>query len=126
QGAFYYPESNTNFAYIIDPRYAQFANYIKTTRPYVCPTDKDAVNVYGKSFPKLRSYALNCYMGWTGTWDDRLALGYMVIKKQSLLPPMPAGTFLFADVNPNSICWPYFGVRMVQDSFFNWPGASHS
>jgi len=39
---------------------------------------------------------------------------------------MPAGVFLFQDVNPNSVCWPYFGVQMEQDYFFNWPSSSHS
>jgi prepilin-type processing-associated H-X9-DG protein len=39
---------------------------------------------------------------------------------------MPSGVFSFQDVNPNSICWPFFGVQMVQDSFFNFPNASHS
>jgi len=39
---------------------------------------------------------------------------------------MPAGTFLIIDVNPDSICWPYFGMRMDRDSFFNFPNSSHS
>ena len=39
---------------------------------------------------------------------------------------MSSGLFLFMDVNPNSICWPYFGVKMVDESFFNWPGNSHN
>ena len=30
------------------------------------------------------------------------------------------------DVNPDSICWPYFGVYMNQDSFFNFPNSSHN
>ena len=31
QGAFYYPEANTNTAYILDPKYALFANYLHPT-----------------------------------------------------------------------------------------------
>jgi len=34
--------------------------------------------------------------------------------------------FLFQDVDPNSICWPYFGVYMNQESFFNFPNSSHN
>jgi prepilin-type processing-associated H-X9-DG protein len=37
-----------------------------------------------------------------------------------------SGVFVFQDVNPNSICWPFFGVQMVQDDFFNWPNSSHN
>ncbi len=127
QGAFYYAEANTNSAYMLDPSYALFANYIKTTQVYICPTDRETVNVYGQVFPKIRSYALNAYAGWLGPWDPRLSTAYKVFQKHSeMIVPMPAGLFLFADVNPNSICWPYFGVQMAYDSIFNWPGASHN
>ena len=127
QGAFYDPAANTNYALITDPRYALFGNYLKNTKTYLCPTDKDQVNVFGQYFPKLRSYALNAYTGWVGEWDFRLSSGFKMFHKQSEIPPgMSKGLFLFADVNPNSICWPYFGVKMVEEAFFNWPGASHN
>jgi prepilin-type processing-associated H-X9-DG protein len=35
-------------------------------------------------------------------------------------------TFTFQDANPNSICWPYFGVKMRLDEFFNWPNNEHN
>jgi prepilin-type processing-associated H-X9-DG protein len=34
--------------------------------------------------------------------------------------------FTFQDVNPDSICWPYYGVYMDKDSFFSFPNASHN
>ena len=127
QGAFYYPESNTNRAYVLDPNYALFAHYLRSSSIYLCPTDRSTVIVGGESWPKLRSYSLNTYLGWIGSWDQRLSSLYKVFKKQSeLVRPMPAGTFVFQDVNPSSICWPYFGVQMVEDSFFNFPNTSHN
>jgi prepilin-type processing-associated H-X9-DG protein len=39
---------------------------------------------------------------------------------------MPTGTFLFMDVNSNSICGPAFGVIMDEDAFFNFPGSTHN
>jgi prepilin-type processing-associated H-X9-DG protein len=39
---------------------------------------------------------------------------------------MPAGTFTFIDVFPDSICWPYFGVYMDTDEFFNFPNSFHN
>jgi len=127
QGAFYYPEANTNSAYILDPRYALFANYLRTTKVYLCPTDRSTVTVNGQPYPRLRSYALNAYLGWVGDWDTRLSQLHRVFKRHSeLAPPMTAGVFVFQDVNPNSICWPFFGVQMAQDSFFNFPNSSHS
>jgi prepilin-type N-terminal cleavage/methylation domain-containing protein/prepilin-type processing-associated H-X9-DG protein len=127
QGAFFYPEANTNYAYILDPKYALFGNYLQTTRIYVCPTDRSTVKVNGKLYPKLRSYALNAYVGWTGPWDDRLSAAFHIFRKHSeISPKLPAGTFTFIDVNPDSICWPYFGVQMARDSFFNFPNSSHN
>jgi prepilin-type N-terminal cleavage/methylation domain-containing protein len=127
QGAFVYPEANTNTAYILDTKYALFANYLRSIRVYVCPTDPDPVTVAGATHPKLRSYAMNAYVGWGGPWDDRLATGYAVFRKQSqIVASMTSGLFLFADVNPNSICWPYFGVQMKDEVFLLFPGNSHS
>jgi prepilin-type N-terminal cleavage/methylation domain-containing protein len=127
QGAFVHTGANTNIDYMLNPQYAQFANYIKSGSTYVCPTDRDTVKVNNVMYPKLRSYALNAYLGWTGTWDSRLSSSYTVYQKYNRVSAkMPQGTFLFMDVQPDSICWPYFGVEMQSDIFFNFPGASHS
>jgi len=134
QGAFYYAEANTNSTYMLDPKYALFANYLRAAKVYLCPTDRETVTVGGKSYPKIRSYSLNAYLGWVGPWDSRLgpvdSRGYplyRVFKKHGeLVPPLPGGVFIFQDVNPNSICWPFFGVQMVQEYFFNFPNSSHN
>jgi prepilin-type N-terminal cleavage/methylation domain-containing protein/prepilin-type processing-associated H-X9-DG protein len=127
QGAFFSPEANTNYGYILDPKYALFGNYLQTTKIYVCPTDRSTVKLNGKPYPKLRSYALNAYVGWSGAWDERLSTTFRVFRRHSeISPKLPAGTFTFLDVNPDSICWPYFGVQMLRDSFFNFPNASHN
>src|SRR5436190_2894392 len=112
QGVFYYSQSNTNSAYMLDPKYALFGNYLHTSKIYVCPTDRPTVKVDGKDYPKIRSYALNTYLG-TVNLDDRLSTAYQVFFKYSeLTRQMPGGTFTFTDVNPESICWPFFGVHM--------------
>jgi len=126
QGAFYNPMDNTNYAYIIDPKYALFGNYLKTTKVYHCPTDRELVKLGGQFYPRLRSYSLNAYVG-TGVWDDRLSTSFKVFKKHGdFATVMPSGTLTFVDVNPDSICWPYFGVYMAQEAFFNFPNSSHN
>src|SRR6266568_2265749 len=47
QGAFVYPEANTNSAYLLDPKYALFAEYLHTIHVYVCPADPDTVMLSG-------------------------------------------------------------------------------
>jgi prepilin-type N-terminal cleavage/methylation domain-containing protein/prepilin-type processing-associated H-X9-DG protein len=134
QGAFVpnNPNERTNFRSMLDPNYAQFANYLNTTKVYVCPTDKPEVVIGSERYPRIRSYALNVYSGWVGSWDTRLkpydSYGPLnrIFKKHSQMSVlMRAGTFLFMDVHPESICWPYFGVQMEADNFFNFPGSSH-
>src|SRR5271165_3550326 len=51
QGAFVYPEANTNSAYLLDPKYALFADYLHTIQVYVCPADPATVTVYDQSYP---------------------------------------------------------------------------
>lgn len=59
QGYFYDPLQTTNTTYILDPRYALFAPHLKTTRVYVCPSDRPTVKVAGANYPRMRSYSLN-------------------------------------------------------------------
>lgn len=127
QGAFVHTGANTNIDYIYNPDYALFANYIRSGNVYLCPTDRDWVKVNNIIYPKLRSYALNAYLGWKGNWDSRLSTSYTIFQKfGTLSSKMPQGTFTFMDVQPDSICWPYFGVQMQTDTMFNFPGASHT
>jgi len=127
QGAFVYPEANTNSAYILDPKYALFANYLHSIRTYVCPSDAPTVLLSGKSYPRLRSYSMNAYVGWTGHWDNRLSADYSVFKKASqVAPSLSSGLLLFTDVHPKSICWPYYAVQMRDDIFLLFPGNAHS
>jgi prepilin-type N-terminal cleavage/methylation domain-containing protein len=128
QGAFVNQTHRTNTSYILDSRLALFGDYVPTTGIYLCPADRYEVTVGSQSYPKLRSYALNAYVGWTGAWDYRLASGFRVFSKLEDIgaTPMPSGLFLFGDVQPDSICWPFYGVEMITDHFFNFPGSSHS
>jgi prepilin-type processing-associated H-X9-DG protein len=92
----------------------------------VCPADPLTLSVGGRPCPRLRSYSLNAYVGWTGPWEDRLADSYRIYRKHSdVAATRPDGLFLFTDVNFNSICYPFFGVQMEQDSFFNFPSSAH-
>src|SRR5256885_7462722 len=90
-----------------------------------CPADREMVKLGAQSYPRLRSYSLNVYMG-RGAVDDRLISTYITFNKETEIALKPDGFFTFLDVNPDSICWPYFGVYMNQESFFNFPNSYHS
>src|ERR1044071_3105184 len=49
--------------YLLNPQYALFAPYLKSAKTYKCPADQSTLSTGGKTLPKIRSYALNCYVG---------------------------------------------------------------
>lgn len=130
QGYFYVASDSTNETLMVDPRYALFGNYLKTTRIYMCPSDKPTVKVNNTLYPKIRSYSLNCYLGWSGKFDPRLGPidgnGRVFRKYSDLVRQVPGGAFTFMELNPDSICWPFMGVYMQEESFFNWPNSAHN
>ena len=115
--------------YLLNPNYALFAPYLKSAQTYKCPSDQSTLFVSGKSLPKIRSYAMNCYVGTpAGSLEEpfRPSVGYRYYTKSSqLAADLPATRFVFADVNPANICTPAFGVDMTQDIFFHYPSSLH-
>lgn len=129
----------TNNTYLQDARFAAFAPYLPSTGVYRCPADKGKLHVTGgKSLlegpevPRNRSYSLNGYVGPTLALigaPDYITPQFATYRKTSdILSPPPAQLFVFQDVNPASICFPAFIVRMPGggiDGFFHYPSALH-
>ncbi len=120
----------TNFQYLVNPKYAIFAPYLRTVNQYKCPADRSKWPIgNGKIAAELRSYSLNSYLG-TRTINVqqpiRLGPAYQVhLKFSSLAADKPAERFVFMDVNPASICTPAFGVDMNLQSIIHYPSFLH-
>jgi prepilin-type N-terminal cleavage/methylation domain-containing protein/prepilin-type processing-associated H-X9-DG protein len=125
-----FPQALTNVHYLLSEAHALFAPYIKSAQIYKCPTDRSVVRAGNRDVPKIRSYALNSYMG-------AIAGGYVApvqisttfkvhLRSASLASDLPAKRFAFMDVNPASICTPGFGVDMVQDTIIHYPASAHN
>lgn len=125
QGAFIFAEDATNSDWILSPKWALFAKYITKIDTYVCPNDPPTVSYMSNDYPRLRSYAMNNYIGWEGFLDDSLDFNnYKVFRKTTDIES-PSEIFLIQDVYHKSICWPYFGTYMNKESFFNFPSTAH-
>ncbi len=116
---------------LIGPDYSQLAPYLPgrgDMRVYRCPSDRKSVAVFGRSYPTLRSYSMNWFVGWdgpNGNWQPNR--DYQIyLKQEDMTQPGPAKTFLLIDVHPESICWPFFGVYPEQESFMMFPAAYHN
>ena len=92
------PGCATNLAYLVDPRYAAFASYIRAPQTYKCPADKSASRINGRSFPRSRSYTLNSMLGFPNEWEGRPAH-----KMSAIIAPAPAGRLAFVDTHPGWI-----------------------
>ena len=126
QGQFVIPEDSTNSDWILNPQWALYAHYIRTGRIYVCPGDPPSVSYRGADYPRVRSYAMNNFLGWEGFTSPDIPMADWLAPQKVAQIDDPSAIFQIPDVNANSICWPYFGPYMDRDDFFNFPGAAHN
>jgi hypothetical protein len=119
------PEWYTNVNALTDPREASFAAYVKTPGIYKCPSDREKVTVGAGSFPRLRSYSMNSYVGWSQPADGWNSAYYRGFDKSAdFASAQPAQIFLFSDMNPESICHSAFVV--TDQWFYHLPFAGHN
>jgi prepilin-type N-terminal cleavage/methylation domain-containing protein len=122
-----------NKSLLVDTRYALFGKYIRNPDVYKCPSDTALTKYDGHMTNTVRSYSMNAYVGWdptVGGFDGQLDfVHYVSYKRGADIQKLPPSQLLvFADMNPNSICWPYFGIYMdayASTRFFMYPGALH-
>ena len=123
---------NTNVQMLLDPGWSLFSTYLKNPQIYHCPADNHPSGTLGNV--NIRSYEMNAHIGWQPmyTYESRLGEGnawfhyWTYHKYPQIVTPKPADLFVFQDVNPLSICYPFFGVYMVKEAFFNFPAAYHN
>lgn len=121
----------TNKTLLTDPKFALFANYIKTVNIYKDPSDKKIFShrVSSKDEEikgqKARSYSLN----WNLGWNNREETTYLSPKISDIKLKLneiqnPSEYLSFLDVYSESICWVWFGVR--KDQIVMYPAAYHN
>ena len=115
--------------FLLNPQYALFAPYLRTAQPYKCAADTSTIKVGGTNSAKIRSYALNCYVGVpSGSLEEPFHMNPDVriyLKSSDLAVNSPGERFVFMDVNPANLCTPAFGVDLYQDTFFHYPSCLH-
>jgi prepilin-type N-terminal cleavage/methylation domain-containing protein/prepilin-type processing-associated H-X9-DG protein len=123
------PRDATNYTLLTNPKYALFAPYIKELGVYRCPADRVAGTGVGNvEHPRVRSYAMNAYIGFQGP-DFRgvPSTRYTIFKRTSDFKKMsPSDAIVLACMNPLSICRPVFGISMDQEIMFHFPANHHN
>jgi len=110
--------------YLIDPSLAAFADLLKAAAVYKCPADTTTHAIGSTAHAKIRTYAMNNYLGPTA--KTYLVEGYRTFQKLGDLSPVgPSAVFAFQDVMPENVCYPEFVVRMNSPRFFHYPSSRH-
>ena len=124
----------TNKNLLINTKYAQFANYIKTAQIYKCPSDRKLFpapvlgtsSKFYPSKPKTRSYSLNWNLGWIKASQ---AGAYLYPEEGNIIKNInqinsPSEYLQFVDVYSESACWVWFGSRA--DKIIMFPAPYHN
>lgn len=123
--------SFTNLAYLLDPRYAAFADYLNTAAIYKCPADRSKIEIGGSAWPKTRSYALNGFLGWQDPPPEASFLSRkyrLFLTGNDLSRSIPAALVQFVDTAPGSLCHAGFVIYLGggwTDLYYHLPSANH-
>lgn len=107
--------------------------YAPDYKIWKCPADRKTVTVQGKKLPRVRSMAMNIYVGGLD-FDVGPMAGWRIYRKQShMIDPGPASTWVFLDMREDAINWGNYYVEMSgwpdkpeQTSYdTDWPGFYH-
>jgi prepilin-type processing-associated H-X9-DG protein len=83
---------------------------------YKCPADLSYVVVNGVATPRVRSFAMNLYLGGfasTSGGFTSIAFSRIFLKTSDLTAPSPAKVFVFTDMRPDVINWGNFFTDMT-------------
>jgi hypothetical protein len=123
-----HPAAMTNRSYLVDPAFAAFAPYLASPEVYRCPSDRGQVELGGRLYPHVRSYALNSYLGWLpriGTFNSGTHVTFT--RSGDLALAAPSELLTFMDTAPGHVCMPAFlvGLGWLDGCFCHLPAASH-
>ena len=71
-GYFFVEQTSTNLNMTINPDFSLFGFYNQNSKIFICPKDETE---------RIRSYALNCYIGDSRHLDSRITGNYFVFRK---------------------------------------------
>src|SRR5690349_4496546 len=96
---------------------------MKAKSIYKCP--EEAAQAKKNAIKKVRSYAMNAYIGPRPDTDFTVSPLYKAFFKDSDVG-RPSDIFLMMDENADTLCMPHFRVLMDGQSWFHAPSALHS
>jgi prepilin-type N-terminal cleavage/methylation domain-containing protein len=118
---------NTNTLKLVPGYSGSIGPYAKDAKIYRCPSDRSTCKIKGQTFPRIRSVAMNHWVG-TNPGTDSFTKYAIFRKEQDLAQYDPAKFYVFADVHEDSIQGPFFDVSLDVAPFLAWdhyPASRH-
>ncbi len=113
------PANRSNWDPNEDIKQSPLWYYCLSTEIWKCPADSSGLRVRGRFYPRVRSLAMNEWIGGfsDGTFPLFLGVGFRVYRKAAeFIDPGPVNTWLFMDQREDSINWGGFATAMQ-----GWP-----
>lgn len=102
--------------------------YNESAGIYKCPADKSTVRIGGKTYPRVRSIAMNGNMNGNSWYTALIDRQYYTFRKESeIIRPAPSQAFVFLDEHPDAIDDGYFLVVVERrHAWGNMPANYHN
>jgi len=115
-----HPDVFTNANYLLDPKFALFADYLRSAPVYKCPADRTTLSLGGTELPRLRNYSLNSYFGWDFPPNDtkNSPTAYSFSKVGEYAPFGASRLYTFVDASPVNLCYSAFVMFMGTSGWF--------
>jgi len=120
---------NTNTLYLTDLRYSQLARYLRDPAVYRCPSDRSEVTISGRSYSRVRSLSMNCWMNYIGTAPIGEDQFQVYRRLDDIVAPAPDRAWVLMDEREDSINDGLFQtnlkLRGVQARIVDYPASYH-
>jgi prepilin-type N-terminal cleavage/methylation domain-containing protein/prepilin-type processing-associated H-X9-DG protein len=133
QGDIHYGNPDgTNVDYVIGQHEGSLRPYVKTEKIFKCPADRSQTALAdGKSYPRVRSYSMNVFMGTSaragsGPQDD---IWTIFLKRSDIKISIRPELFVFMDTHEDFLDWCVFDlsndVIVYHEVWGHLPGSRH-
>jgi prepilin-type N-terminal cleavage/methylation domain-containing protein/prepilin-type processing-associated H-X9-DG protein len=117
---------NTNTFLLVGDGNGRLGQYLKQASIFKCPSDKSWVEIHGQRHNRVRSVALNVFMGDTRPNRFHVRDGYQYTTWSSI--HRPSFSLMFVDEHEDSLYGGAFFVTTPENSensFWGFPGSRH-
>jgi prepilin-type N-terminal cleavage/methylation domain-containing protein len=105
----------TNEVLLFDVRRSLFGPYLRSPEIYKCPSDRTPGTSGTQRAPRVRSYGMNTHVGWSEAPYRGLPSSmqnHVYARMAQITHISPSDLLVVQEIQPDSICRPFFGTYM--------------